>query len=56
VLDYNLLLMLFNFIGWGVQSVQGLGWMDYVPREVGRGVMCGVCCSLVGSADLCRQL
>jgi hypothetical protein len=50
VLDYNLPFMLFSFVV-GSSICPG-ALLHYVPG-VGRGIMCGACCSPVGSAGLC---
>jgi hypothetical protein len=55
VLDYNSLIMLFNFGGkWRVQFVQWLHWIMFMG--LGRRVMRGACCSPVHSADSYKQL
>jgi hypothetical protein len=53
-LDYNWLFMLFIFVG-GVFNLPK-GYTGLCSRGVGKGVSCGMCCSPVGSAGLCRHL
>jgi hypothetical protein len=45
--------MLLSFVQEWIQSDQELHWIIF--PGVSREVTCGVCCSPVGTADLCKQ-
>jgi hypothetical protein len=54
-LDYNSLFIVFSFVQEGVvHFVWGYTWS--CSQGMGRGVMCGSCHSLIGSAGLHKQL
>jgi hypothetical protein len=54
VLGYSWLFMLFNFVGGGDSICPG-ALLDYVSQGLGRSVTRGAWCSLIHSADSCKQ-